>query len=49
MLDKLVRLFIRILPDSILDSVNTYSLEELDERGLIVWANEVKQTEKEEV
>jgi hypothetical protein len=39
--DKLIRLIVRsslrILPSSLVEEINASSLEELDERGLIIW------------
>lgn len=36
----IVRLSLRILPSSLVEEINASSLEELDERGLIIWATD---------
>lgn len=37
----MIKFLIRLLPDLILDSVNAFSLAELDRRKLIIWAEDV--------
>ncbi|MBD1903876.1 hypothetical protein NDI44_27210 [Trichocoleus sp. DQ-A3] len=35
---RLIELIVRLLPDEVVEEINAASLEELDERGLIIWA-----------
>jgi hypothetical protein len=35
----LIELIMRSLPDSLVEEINAASLDELDERGLIIWAD----------
>lgn len=35
----MIKLLLKYAPDSVLDAVNALSLAELDNRGLILWAN----------
>ncbi|MFE1746012.1 hypothetical protein [Coleofasciculus sp. H7-2] len=37
---NLVRVCLHLLPDSVVEEINRRSLDELDERGLIIWADE---------
>ncbi|WP_263973505.1 hypothetical protein [Atlanticothrix silvestris] len=39
---KLLRLFIRFLPDAIVEELNAASLDELDKRDLIIWADDAQ-------
>lgn len=45
--DELIRLIVRLslrnLPSSLVEEINASSLEELDKRGLIIWADEGKE------
>lgn len=45
-MNTLIRLLVRILPSSILESLQDEGLKELDRRGLIIWANDLNQEEK---
>ncbi|MGF1979803.1 MAG: hypothetical protein RMY30_030035 [Nostoc sp. CmiSLP01] len=36
----LMKLLMRILPDEVVEEINAVSLDELDKRGLIIWAQE---------
>ncbi|MEP0859785.1 hypothetical protein [Trichocoleus sp. DQ-U1] len=36
---QLIELIVRSLPDSFVEEINAASLKELDERGLIIWAD----------
>ncbi len=36
----LMTLLIQILPDELVEEINAVSLDELDKRGLIIWAEE---------
>lgn len=36
----LITLLMRILPDEVVEEINAVSLDELDKRGLIIWAEE---------
>ena len=38
-----IRLIFRLLPDKFVEEVNAVSLEELDARGLIIWAEDVEE------
>ncbi len=39
---KLIRLFVRLVNDNTLDTINQESLQELDKRGLIEWNDSPK-------
>ncbi|WGV29212.1 hypothetical protein [Halotia branconii] len=43
----MIKFLIRLLPDSILELVNAFSLAELDKRKLIIWAEDVPTIEPE--
>jgi hypothetical protein len=45
-MEKLIRAIVRLLPTDWLSIVNEESLEELDRRGEIIWADEVKGNEQ---
>jgi hypothetical protein len=36
---QLIELIIQLLPDEVVEEINAVSLNELDARGLIIWAN----------
>ncbi|MHC0068263.1 hypothetical protein ACWATR_36260 [Nostoc sp. UIC 10890] len=36
----LITLLMQILPDELVEEINAVSLDELDKRGLIIWAEE---------
>lgn len=36
---RLIELIVRSLSDEVVEEINAASLDELDERGLIIWAN----------
>ena len=38
-LAQLIELIIQLLPDEVVEEINAVSLNELDERGLIIWAD----------
>ena len=42
-----IRFIFRLLPDAFVEEVNAVSLDELDERGLIVWAIDVEELRDE--
>jgi hypothetical protein len=39
-MEVLIRFIIRVLPDEIVEILNAESLDELDKRGLIIWADD---------
>jgi hypothetical protein len=39
----LIRFIFRLLPDKFVEEVNAVSLDELDARGLIIWALDVEE------
>ncbi|MBW4564953.1 MAG: hypothetical protein KME32_28365 [Mojavia pulchra JT2-VF2] len=41
----LLKILVRILPDAVVESLNAATLDELDQRGLIIWAEEVESDE----
>lgn len=40
-MNTFIRFIFRLLPDEFVEEINTVSLDELDERGLIIWADDV--------
>ena len=38
-LAQLIELIIQLLPDEVVEEINAVSLNELDTRGLIIWAD----------
>jgi hypothetical protein len=42
-----IRFIFRILPDAFVEEVNAVSLDELDARGLIIWAIDVEEWRNE--
>jgi hypothetical protein len=40
-MNSFIRFLFRLLPDEFLEQVNAHSLDELDDRGLIIWADDV--------
>ncbi|MHC5598901.1 MAG: hypothetical protein ACYTXC_23670 [Nostoc sp.] len=38
-----IRFILRLLPDAFVEEVNAVSLDELDARGLIIWAEDVEE------
>lgn len=40
-MNTFIRFVFHLLPDWFLEEVNAVSLDELDERGLIIWAEDV--------
>ena len=36
---QLIELIIQLLPDKVVEKINAVSLDELDARGLIIWAD----------
>ncbi|MBE9106262.1 hypothetical protein IQ229_15370 [Nostoc cf. edaphicum LEGE 07299] len=40
-MNSFIRFLFRFLPDSFIEEVNAASLDELDNRGLIIWADDV--------
>ena len=38
-LAQLIELIIQLLPDEVVEEINAVSLDELDARGLIIWAD----------
>ncbi|MGJ5633299.1 hypothetical protein [Nostoc sp. CALU 1950] len=41
-MNSFIRFLFRFLPDSFVEEVNAVSLDELDDRGLIIWADDVE-------
>lgn len=39
----IIRFIFRLLPDKFVEEVNSVSLDELDARGLIIWAEDVEE------
>lgn len=40
MINFLIKLILKILPDELVSDINELSLEELDERGWIIWESD---------
>jgi len=40
-MNSFIRFLFRFLPDEFVEEVNAVSLDELDDRGLIIWADDV--------
>ena len=36
-----IRLFLKFLPNEVVEEINAESLDELDDRGLIIWADDL--------
>ena len=45
----LLKILVRILPDGVVEELNAATLDELDQRGLIIWAEELGSDETETV
>jgi hypothetical protein len=41
----LLKIVVRILPDGVVEELNAATLDELNQRGLIIWAEEVESDE----
>lgn len=41
-MNTFIRFFIRLLPNEFVEEVNAISLDELDQRGLIIWDSDVE-------